>query len=96
MRHSIGGPGPNYFIDAGPRRGTDMDADTLQSELDDAGELMVKVEEFDQPFELHLHDTTIKDETITVQLDDGRLTFGTDRVAGYWRHLHSTADYGLE
>lgn len=73
-----------------------MNAETLRSELESAGELMVTVEEFDSQLELHLHDTTIDDGMVTLELSDGELTFGIDRVTGYWRHYHSLADYGLE
>ena len=73
-----------------------MDTDKLQSELEASGELMVNVEEFDVPLELHLHDTEFGEEKITLELADGTLTFGVDDVTGYWKHYHSLADYGLE
>ena len=73
-----------------------MDADTLQSELEAAGELMVNVEEFDIPLELHLHDAEVGEETVSLELSDGEITFGIDDVTGYWAHYHSLADYGLE
>ena len=73
-----------------------MDPDTLQSELERAGEVMVNVEEFEVPLELHLHDTDIGEERVTLELSDGQLTFGLDDVTGYWTHYHSLADYGLE
>lgn len=73
-----------------------MNADTLQSELEQTGELMVTVEEFEVPLELHLHDTDIGDDTVTVELADGTLVFSLDAVTGYWKHYHSLADYGLE
>lgn len=73
-----------------------MDAETLQTALEEAGELMVMVEEFDEPFELHLHDTDIGEETVTVDLADGTLTFGIEHVTGYWSHYHSLSDYGLD
>lgn len=73
-----------------------MDAETLQSTLDGAGEVMVNVEEFDVPLELHLHDTDIGEETVTLELADGDLDFAVDAVTGYWTHNHSLADYGLE
>lgn len=73
-----------------------MDAETLQAELDKTGELMVNVEEFEVPLELHLHDTDIGEETVTLELADGTLSFGLDDVTGYWKHYHSLADYGLE
>lgn len=73
-----------------------MDANTLQSTLDDAGELMIAVEEFEVPLELHLHDTDIDEETITLDLSDGSLTVGIDNVTGYWVHKHSLEHYGLE
>ena len=72
-----------------------MDAETLQAELDESGEVMVMVEEFDSPLELHIHDTTIEDGEITLQLADGTLTVGIDHVTGYWTHLHSLDDYDL-
>lgn len=73
-----------------------MDPDTLRSELEKSGELMVNVEEFGTPLELHLHDTDIGDETVTLELADGELSFALDSVTGYWKHYHSLADYGLE
>ncbi len=73
-----------------------MDQETLQSELEATGELMVNVEEFEVPLELHLHDTEIGTEQVTLNLSDGTLTFALDSVTGYWKHYHSLADYGLE
>ncbi|QSG01949.1 hypothetical protein [Natranaeroarchaeum sulfidigenes] len=73
-----------------------MDQETLQSELEATGELMVNVEEFDVPLELHLHDTEIGTEQVTLDLSDGTLTFALDSITGYWKHYHSLADYGLE
>ncbi len=72
-----------------------MDADLLRSQLEEAGEIMVTVGEFDEPLELHLHDTEIGDDTVTLQLSDGVLTFDVDEVTGTWKHYHSTDDYGL-
>lgn len=73
-----------------------MDADTLRSELDKTGELMVNVEEFGTPLELHLHDTTIEAESVTLELADGELTFALGSVTGYWKHYHSLSDYELD
>ncbi len=73
-----------------------MDQETLQSELEATGELMVNVEEFEVPLELHLHDTEIGTEQVTLNLSDGTLTFALDSITGYWKHYHSLADYGLE
>lgn len=73
-----------------------MDSDELQSRLEQSGELMVSVEEFDLPLELHLHDTEIDDGTVTLDLADGELIFEVDDVTGTWKHYHSLADYGLE
>lgn len=73
-----------------------MDSETLQAKLEESGELMVNVEEFETPLELHLHDTTFGDETVTLELADGTLEFDIDAITGYWKHYHSTADYGLE
>ena len=73
-----------------------MDSETLQAELEDAGEILVVVEEFDEPFELHLHDTAIDEETISLTLADGELTFAIDAVTGYWKHYHSLDDYKLD
>ena len=73
-----------------------MDADTLRSELEQSGELMVTVEEIDFPVELHLHDTEIGEEEVTLELSDGEFVFDIDSVVGYWRHYHSLADLGLE
>ena len=68
----------------------------LQSELEAKGELMLAVSEFDEPLEMHLHDTEIEDGVITIQLTDGVLTFDVDAVVAVWHHTHSLADFGLE
>ena len=73
-----------------------MDPTSLRERLEASGELMVKVTEFDVPLELHLHDTEIDEETVTLELADGQLEFSTDEVVGAWEHYHSLADYGLE
>ncbi len=73
-----------------------MDPETLRARLDAAGELMVNVAEFDQPLELHLHDTEIGEEAVTLRLADGELEFDVDEITGAWKHSHSLADYGLE
>ncbi len=73
-----------------------MDANDLRSMLEENGELMVKVTEFDQPLELHLHDADIGDEQVRLQLTDGILTFDVEEVTGAWQHTHSLADLGLE
>ncbi|AWB28374.1 hypothetical protein [Halococcoides cellulosivorans] len=73
-----------------------MDAADLREQLEANGELMVAVAEFDQPLELHLHDTQIDDETVRLELTDGVLTFDIDEVSGAWQHTHSLADLGLE
>jgi hypothetical protein len=73
-----------------------MDASDLQSMLEENGELMVNVAEFDVPLELHLHDTDIGTETVRLNLTDGVLTFDVDEVTGAWQHTHSLADFGLE
>ena len=73
-----------------------MDADVLRSELADAGELLLNVADFETPIELHLHDTEIGDELVTLQLSDGVLKFDVDEVVGFWKHYHSTGDYGLD
>lgn len=73
-----------------------MNAETLQSELADSGELMVTVDGFGDPFELHIHDTEIGDETVRLELADGTLEFATESVTGFWKHYHSLSDYGLD
>ena len=73
-----------------------MDATELQAMLEEYGELMVAVSEFDQPLELHLHDTEIGDEFVRLELTDGVLKFDVDEVTGAWQHTHSLADLGLE
>ena len=73
-----------------------MNGDQLRDKLDRNGELMVKVAEFDEPIELHLHDTGIDDETVRLQLTDGVLDFDVDEVVGAWQHTHSLADLGME
>ncbi|WP_225336209.1 hypothetical protein [Halomicrobium urmianum] len=73
-----------------------MDPEDLQSMLKENGELMVKVAEFDETIELHLHDTEIGDETVHLELTDGTLEFDIDAVSGAWQHTHSLEDLGLE
>ncbi|MFB6267343.1 MAG: hypothetical protein ABEI31_06770 [Halodesulfurarchaeum sp.] len=73
-----------------------MDAEDLQAMLEKNGELMVAVTEFDEPLELHLHDTEIGEEMVRLELTDGVLKFETDEVVGAWQHTHSLADLGLE
>ena len=73
-----------------------MDTETLSQELAESGELMVNVEEFDVPLELHLHDTEFEGDTIVLELSDGTLTVDIDAVNGYWHHYHSLSDYGLD
>ncbi|RCU46380.1 hypothetical protein DU504_03085 [Haloplanus salinus] len=68
----------------------------LQSELEEKGELMLAVSEFDEPLEMHLHDTDIEDGIIRIHLTDGVLTFDVDEVVAVWHHTHSLADFGLE
>ena len=46
--------------------------------------------------EPHLHDTTIEDESITLELADGRIVFAVDPVTGYCHHHHSLGDYGRD
>ena len=67
----------------------------LRSELEEKGELMLAVSEFDEPLEMHLHDTEIEDGVITIQLTDGVLTFDVDEVVAVWHHTHSRAEFGL-
>lgn len=73
-----------------------MDAEDLRAMLAENGELMVKVAEFEEPLELHLHDTDIGDDEVTLQLTDGILKFDVDEVTGAWQHTHSLGDLGLE
>lgn len=73
-----------------------MEAEDLRTMLEENGELMVNVTEFDVPLELHLHDTEIGDEQVRLNLTDGVLTFDVDEVSGAWQHTHSLADFGLE
>lgn len=73
-----------------------MEAAKLKAELETAGELMVTVEEFDFPLELHLHDTEFGEDEVELELADGSLSFALDSVTGYWTHNHSLQDYGLE
>ncbi|WP_175452933.1 hypothetical protein [Halorientalis regularis] len=68
----------------------------LQSKLEEKGELMLAVSEFDEPLEMHLHDTEIEDGTVRIQLTDGVLTFDVDEIVAVWHHTHSLADFGLE
>jgi len=75
-----------------------MVADTsdLQAELEEKGELMLAVSEFDEPLEMHLHDTVINEETVEINLTDGVLTLDINEIVATWHHTHSLADFGLE
>jgi len=73
-----------------------MEASDLRSMLEENGELMVKVAEFDEPLELHLHDTDIGDDVVRLELTDGIINFDVDEITGAWQHTHSLADLGLE
>lgn len=73
-----------------------MEPKDLKTLLDENGEVMVKVAEFDEALELHLHDTEIGDEQVRLELTDGVLTFDIDEITGAWQHTHSLADFGLE
>ena len=73
-----------------------VETDELQTKLEANGELMLAVSEFDEPLEMHLHDTEIADGTVKIQLTDGVLTFDTDEVVAVWHHTHSLADFGLD
>lgn len=73
-----------------------MQVDQLKSMLQESGEVMVAVEEIEEPLELHLHDTSFDGETVHVELADGQLQFAADRVAAAWKHYHSIEDYGLD
>lgn len=72
-----------------------MDASTLQSELEEKGEIMVKVAEFDEPVELHVYDTNITDDVIEVDMADGDLMIDVDEVIAVWTHMHHLEDFGL-
>jgi hypothetical protein len=56
---------------------------------------MLAVSEFDEPLEMHLHDTEIEEGVIGLQLTAGVLTFDVDEVVTVWHHTHSLADFGL-
>ncbi|MFC7060120.1 hypothetical protein [Halovenus salina] len=73
-----------------------VEANELQTKLEEKGELMAAVSEFDEPLEMHLHDTVIDDGTVHIDLTDGMLTFDADEVVAVWHHTHSLADFGLE
>jgi hypothetical protein len=73
-----------------------MTESELQDKLETNGELMVAVSEFDEPLELHLHDTEIEEGTVYLQLTNGELTFDVDEVISAWYHTHSLEDLGLE
>ncbi|ARS89467.1 hypothetical protein [Natrarchaeobaculum aegyptiacum] len=73
-----------------------MDPERLREKLEESGELMINVGEIDEPIELHLHDTEIGDELITLELADGTLEFEVDEVVAAWKHYHTLDDYGLD
>jgi hypothetical protein len=73
-----------------------VESGDLRSKLGEKGELMLAVSEFEEPLEIHLHDTEIDDGTVRLELTDGVLTFDTDEIVAAWHHTHSLADFGLE
>lgn len=73
-----------------------IDGDELNDKLEQNGELMIAVSDFDEPIELHLHDTEITEDTVHLQLTDGELNFDVEEVVAAWQHTHSLADLGLE
>ncbi|QZA88125.1 hypothetical protein K0C01_10025 [Salinarchaeum sp. IM2453] len=73
-----------------------MNVENIKSQIQENGELMAKVEEIEEPVELHLHDTRFEDNMVVVDLADGELRFTADRVAATWKHYHSIEDYGLD
>jgi hypothetical protein len=73
-----------------------VETEELRSKLEENGELMLAVSEFDEPLEMHLHDTEIENGKVHINLTDGVLTFDTDEVVSVWHHTHSLADFGLE
>lgn len=72
-----------------------MEPADIRSMLESNGEVMVAVSEFDEPLELHLHDTEVGDDSVTLELSDGEVVFDVGAVTGAWYHLHSTEDLGL-
>lgn len=66
-----------------------MDASDLQSKLEEVGELLVAVGEFDKPLELHLHDTEIDEDTVALDLAHGELEFEIEEISGSWKHQHT-------
>ena len=73
-----------------------VESDDLRSKLEEKGELMLAVSEFEEPLEMHLHDTEIEEGIVRIRLTDGVLTFDTDEIVAVWHHTHSLADFGLE
>lgn len=73
-----------------------VETDDLQAKLEQEGELMLAVSEFEESLESHLHDTEMEDGTVRIRLTDGVPTFDTDEVVAVWHHTHSLADFGLE
>ena len=73
-----------------------VETDDLQAKLEQKGELMLAVSEFEESLESHLHDTEMEDGTVRIRLTDGVPTFDTDEVVAVWHHTHSLADFGLE
>lgn len=86
----------NFINAPNPRINCIMEAAELQSMLEEYGELMVMVAEFDQPLELHLHDAEVGEELVRLELTDGVIKFNIDDITGAWQHTHSLDDLGLE
>ena len=55
-----------------------IDGEELSERLEQNGELMIAVSDFDEPIELHLHDTDVNEETVRLELTDGSLTFDVE------------------
>lgn len=73
-----------------------MNAEMLESKLEEYGELMVQVAEIDEPLELHRHDTEFEDDYLVLKLSDGELTVDIDEIVASWYHYHSLEDLGLD
>lgn len=73
-----------------------INGEELSERLEQNGELMIAVSDFDEPIELHLHDTDVNEDTVRLELTDGSLTFDVEEIVAAWHHTHSLEDLGLE
>lgn len=74
-----------------------MDRRALQQRLDSNGELLVTLASagYDEPIELHIHDTTFGNGGVKHSLADGEIWFSYGDIESVTIHQQTTTDLGL-